>query len=158
MTSVATRPSRQSTAMPVNRWDPAQDLEDLHSQMAQLMQGFFGDPYPGAAATAWAAPADIEETDDAFIVDLDLPAAKPEDVNLELRENTLRVSGEIKEKQRAGLLRRQTRRVGQFEYLVALPGDVDPDKVEATLHDGVLSVRLGKSKRGKSKRINVKAS
>ena len=34
MTSVATRPSRQSTAMPVNRWDPAQDLEDLHGQMA----------------------------------------------------------------------------------------------------------------------------
>ena len=158
MTSVATRPSRQSTAMPVNRWDPAQDLEDLHGQMAQLMQGFFGDPYPGAAAMAWSAPADIEETEDAFIVDIDLPAVKPEDVNLELRENTLRVSGEIKEKQRAGLLRRQTRRVGQFEYLVALPGDVDPDKVEATLHDGVLSVRLGKSKRSKSKQINVKTS
>ena len=158
--SVATRPSRQPTTMHVHRWDPARDLEDLHGQMAQLMQGFFGDAYSEAAnrAMALSTPTDIEETDDAFIVDIDLPAVKPEDVNLELRENTLRISGEIKEKKRAGLLRRQTRKFGQFEYMVDLPGEVDPDKVEATMHDGVLSVRLGKSKGGKSKRIRVSSS
>ncbi|WP_412749742.1 Hsp20/alpha crystallin family protein [Krasilnikovia sp. M28-CT-15] len=48
---------------------------------------------------------------------------------------------------RLGVLRCQTRRVGQFEFMVTLPGDIDPHKVEASLHDGVLTVRLGRPPR-----------
>jgi len=68
-----------------------------------------------------------------------------EDVNLELRDNEVRVTGEINQQERKGILRRQTRRVGQFEFTVTLPGEIDPNKVNATLHDGVLTLRLGKA-------------
>ena len=48
--------------------------------------------------------------------------------------------------------------VGQFEFMVALPGDVDPEKVEASLHDGVLTVRLGKAAASRPRQIEVKAT
>jgi HSP20 family protein len=104
------------------------------------------------------APADIEETDSEYIVDLDLPGVQPGDVSVEVRENELRVSGELKEKEHKGILRRQTRRVGEFEYVIALPGEVVPDKAEARLSDGVLTVRLAKSKVGQPQRVQVKTS
>lgn len=85
-----------------------------------------------------------------------MPGVKREDVNIELRANEVRITGEMKEKERTGVLRRQTRRVGQFEYIVSLPGDIDPDKVEAALHDGVLTVRLGKAAASQPRHIEVK--
>ena len=77
---------------------------------------------------------------------------------MEVRENELRVSGEIKEKERKGILRRQTRRVGQFEQIVALPSDVEPEQVEARLVNGVLTVRLGKSRARQARRVEIKSS
>lgn len=68
------------------------------------------------------------------------------------------IRGEIKEKERTGVLRRRTRRTGQFEYRVALPGPVDEEHIEANLHDGVLTVRVPKSEQARARRIEVKAS
>jgi HSP20 family protein len=132
-------------------------MEDVYDRMGQLMQGFFGEPGQlGFTGGRWSALADIEETDDAFIVEIDLPGVRPEDVNLELRNNDLRISGDVREKERVGVLRRQARQVGQFDYVVGLPGDIDPDKVDAALSDGVLTIHLGKSTASKPRRIEVK--
>jgi HSP20 family protein len=66
-------------------------------------------------------------------------------MNLELRAgNELRITGESGQRERGGTVRRQNRRTGQFEYVIALPGDVEADQVEASLQGGVLMVRLGK--------------
>ena len=139
------------------RSDPFREMEDLQDRMGQLMDGLFG-LVPPTIARLPLAPADIEEADDAYVVELDLPGVKPGDVDVEVRENELRVSGEIQERERKGILRRQMRRVGQFEHVVALPGEVDPDKVEATLSDGVLTVRLGKSQVRKPRHVEIKSS
>jgi HSP20 family protein len=140
------------------RGDPFQAMEDVYDRMGQLVQGFFGESgQPGLAGGRWTALADIEETDDAFIVEIDLPGVKPADLNLELRDNELRISGEIKEKERVGVLRRQTRQVGQFDYVIALAADIDPDKVDASLSDGVLTVRLGKATGSQPRRIEIKS-
>lgn len=143
------RSARPSTAAITPRWDPFSELEGLYDQMGQLMRSVVGE-VPTAAA------ADIEETDDEFVVELDLPGVKRDDVDVEVRQNQLRVTGEIKERERTGLLRRQSRPVGQFDYLVAVPGEIDPDKVDATLTDGVLTVRLGKAARSRPRHIEVK--
>jgi HSP20 family protein len=129
--------------------------------MGQLMQGFFGDlPSMGGIdqPPVWVPLADIEELDDSFIIELDLPGVRPEDIDLELRDNQLRIFGEIKEKERRGILRRRTRQVGRFEYVVTLPGEVDPDRVEATLAEGVLTIRVGKSTSGRPRHIQIKGS
>jgi HSP20 family protein len=104
------------------------------------------------------APADIEEMDDGYVIELDMPGARPNDINLEARENELRISGEIKEREHKGIVRRQMRPIGEFEHVVALPGDIDPNKVDARLSDGVLTVRLAKSQVRQPRRVEVKSS
>lgn len=143
---------------PVRRWDPIYEMGDVYDRMGRLMQDFFGDVPVTAAVRLpeWGVPADIEETDDEYLVEIDLPNVKREDIDVELRDNQLRITGEIKEREREGVLRRKSRRVGEFEHVIALPGDVEPERVEATLADGVLTVRLGKSSASRPKHIEVK--
>jgi HSP20 family protein len=65
--------------------------------------------------------ADIEETDDAYIVELDVPGVKSDGLTVEVPNDVVRVSGEAKERERVGQVRRQDRPVGRFEYVVVLP-------------------------------------
>src|SRR5919197_504492 len=140
---LATRSSR--------RWDPVSEMEGLYERMSDLMQNLTGD------LPMMSPVADIEETDDAFIVELDVPGVKSDDVNVEVRDNALRVYGEIKERERVGMLRRRNRPVGKFDYIVTVPGEIDAEKVDATLSDGVLTVRLGKPAKSQPRRIAVKS-
>ena len=159
MTVLVPRSTRQIATTPTNRFDPTREVEELQDRLGQLVHGFFGDlSMVDGRRQVWAVPADIEETDDAFVVELDLPNVRPEDVDVELRENELRITGEYQKKERTGVLRRQMRRVGQFEYVIALPGQLDPEKVDASLHDGVLTVRVAKAAESRPRRIEVKGS
>jgi HSP20 family protein len=133
-------------------------MEDLQDTMGQLIEGLFGLVPPAVAARLPMAAADIEETDDAYLVEINLPGVQPEDLNVEASENDVRVSGQIKEKERKGVLRRQTRPVGEFEHVIALPGEVDPERVEAKLSDGVLTLRLSKSQAHQPRRVEIKKS
>ncbi|MGI5243989.1 Hsp20/alpha crystallin family protein [Dactylosporangium sp. CA-139066] len=101
------------------------------------------------------APVDIEETGDAFLIDLDLPGVAPGDVQIELRDNEIRVFGTFGERHREGTLRHQARRSGEFEYVIALPGDVEPDGVEADLDGGVLTILAPKARGRQARRIEV---
>jgi len=159
MTVLVPRRSRQLATSPARRWDPATEIEQIQDRMNQLLQGFFGDAIgTGVPAEALLPPTDIEETDDAYVVEIDLPDVRAEDVNLELRDNELRITGQYRAHERTGVLRRQGRRVGEFEYAIAIPGEVDPERVEATLQNGVLTVRLPKASATQPRRIAVRES
>lgn len=159
--SASPSPRPAGGTVPARRRDPFHEMEDVYDRMGQLMQGFFGD-LPTLAGVdqppVWVPLGDIEEVDDAFVIELELPGVRPEDIDLELRENQLRVFGEIKEKERTGILRRKTRQVGRFEYIVTLPSEVDPDQVDATLCDGVLTIRVGKATSGRPRHIPVRGT
>jgi HSP20 family protein len=124
--------------------------------MLEQTFGSLGWPSPTEQG-GWSPLVDIEEADDAYVVEADLPGVKRQDVNIELVGNELMVTGEIKERERKGALRRQTRRVGRFDYRVVLPDHVDDDKVEANLTDGVLTVRVPKAERAQRRKIEVKS-
>jgi HSP20 family protein len=100
---------------------------------------------------------DIEETDEAWVVEADLPGVKKGDINIEISDSELAVTGEIKERERTGVLRRRTRRTGHFEYRVTLPGNAETENVDASLNEGVLTVRVPKPERAKPRRIEIKA-
>jgi HSP20 family protein len=134
------------------RWDPLKELDDLHERMDQLLQGAGIRP-----DGMWTPLVDIEETDDTWLVEAELPGVKTDDITVEVHGSELSISGEIKERERKGILRRRTRRTGRFDYRVTLPGDADSDKVDAELHDGVLTVSVPKSERAKPHRIEVKS-
>ncbi len=154
--AMMTRPQRPPSAV-VRRWDPFREIEDVYDRMGQLLEGYMGDP---SALTMPAAGmlADVEETDDSFIIDVDLPGVMPGDVNIELRDSELRISGEYKEREHKGVLRRRSRRTGQFEHVISVPGEVDPDKVDAMLQNGVLTVKVAKASASKPRRIQIKGA
>ena len=148
---------QQQQQQQLRRWEPFTELEQFNEQFERLIDSVWS-PTGASGAAPWIPLADIEETDDAWIVDLELPSVDRKDIGVELRDNELVVTGEIKEKERKGVLRRRTRRTGEFEYRVAMPGQADEGNVEANLHDGVLTVRVPKSDRARARRIEVKAA
>ena len=152
---------RRLSNVAARRGDSLAEFEQLQEQMGQIINSLLrGEQNLGGAPQSpfWVPAADLEETDDAYLLELELPGVRKDDVNIEVRDNEVRVTGEIKQQERTGILRRQTRRVGQFQYVVALPGDIDPKQVEASLRDGVLSVRLGKAGAGQPRQIEVRES
>jgi HSP20 family protein len=135
----------------LRRMDPVREMGDAYDQMNQLMREYFREGIPPVIA-------DIEETDNSYIIEMDVPGVTRDDINVELRENELRVTGEVKERERKGILRRQARKVGQFEHALVLPPDVDAKNVDATLRDGVLTIRVGKTTSSQPRQIEVKNS
>jgi HSP20 family protein len=131
------------------RWDPFRELEELHQRTLQLLGGAMEDGAP------WVPLADVEETDDAWIVEAELPGVKKDDINVDVEGEEIKVSGEIKERVREGILRRRTRPVGHFELRVRVPGPVNADGIEANTSHGVLTVRIPKSEEAKPHRIEV---
>jgi HSP20 family protein len=149
---MATALRRRDPRPQLTRWEPFSELEELQNRMGQLMQNVITGEGDGRV---WIPSVDIEETDDEWVVEAELPGVKRNDVNVEVRESELVINGEIKERERKGILRRQTRRVGRFDYRVTLPGQPDADNVKASLDDGVLTVRVAKAAEAKPKRIEI---
>ena len=138
--------------------DPSREFEDIYDRMGQLMNFAFGDlglVRPGSAP--WSPLAEVSETDDAYLVHVELPGIRKDQVDVQLVDRELVISGDIKESEN-GRRRRSSRRTGRFEYRTYLPADVKADQVSAQLADGVLTVTVPKSEATKPRRIEVKAS
>jgi HSP20 family protein len=142
-----------------DRWEPIGELEQITQRMRHMLEQTMGEsflPLPIDELEAWLPPVDIEEQDDAYLVEAELPGVKRDDVNIELIGNELVITGEVKERERVGIIRRRTRRVGAFEFRVTLPEQVAADQIDAKLDDGVLTVRIPKSERAQRRRVEVK--
>src|SRR5690242_3007669 len=91
----------KEAAMAVNRRSPSGQLASLQSDMARMMNTFLGSspfPGPGNGASVWLPPVDITETEDALILSFDLPGLKEDEIQVELDDNVLTVSGERERK------------------------------------------------------------
>jgi len=110
-------------------------------------------PSPGPARRPPAA--DLTETGDAYVAEVDLPGVRKDDISVELTGQELVVGGEYRDSGTDGRALRRTRRTGWFEFRVMLPGKADPDKITAALADGVLTVTVPKAETDKPRRIEV---
>ena len=135
---------------------PLSELGQLNERMRRMLEQTFGGMLDEPAG--WVPAVDIEELEDAYVVEAEVPGVKREDVNIEVTGNELTISGEIKVREREGIIRRRTRRVGEFEFRVVLPNEVNPEGVDAKLDDGVLTVRIPKAERAQRRRIEVKSA
>lgn len=135
--------------------DPSREFEDIYNRMGQLMDLALGDfVMPRDGSMAWSPLADVIENDDGYEINAELPGMNKDQIDVHVQDRELIISGEMKNGQR-GRTHRSTRRTGRFEYRTYLPGDIKPDKVNATLSNGVLSVRVPKSDMAKPRRIEV---
>jgi HSP20 family protein len=132
------------------------ELGQLNERMRRMLEQTFGGMLDEPAG--WIPAVDIEELEDAYVVEAEVPGVKREDVNIELSGNELTISGEIKVREREGVIRRRTRRVGEFEFRVVLPNEVNAEGIDAKLNDGVLTVRIPKAERAQRRRIEVKSA
>ena len=144
-----------SAAQQLEQWNPIREFEQLQEEMGRLIQSV-SSPASGDGGS-WIPFADIEETESAWIVEAEVPGVSREDINVELRDGELVISGDVKERERTGRVRRRSRRTGHFEYHVMLPGEIDEERIDATLHEGVVTVRAPKTERAKARRIEVRA-
>jgi HSP20 family protein len=141
------------TARPVRRFEPFREFDQLQAQLGELLESALaGAPGEGAP---WIPAVDIEETDDAWIVEAELPGVDKKDVDIQMNDSELVVRGEIKERERAGILRRRTRRVGEFEFRVTLPGQTDAEQIDAKLDGGVLTIRIPKPQETQPRHIDI---
>lgn len=132
---------------------PLAEFNDLYERMGALLAQTFGDAF--GSVDAWRPATDVEETAEAYVIELELPGVRREDVSVEFGGGELAVTGEVKERERVGFLRSRTRPVGRFDYRVSLPADVEEDQVTASLSDGVLTVRVPKSEKARPRRIPI---
>ena len=137
------------------RWlptEPFAHFEDIHRRMNQLMHKLATTTPVGA----WWTPAvDIEETDDQFVIEVDLPGATAHDVVLEWNDRFLTVRGQIPEREHPGVLRQHTRHTGPLHHTIALPGPVLGDKITASLTHGLLTIHAPKAHPGPVHRIHI---
>ena len=137
--------------------DPFRSLqEEMDELIANFSRGWEG----GDLSSGMLRPAvDISETDDSLQVCVDLPGLKPEEVHVEVRNNTLQISGERKEEreEKGKTWHRTERRIGSFSRSTMLPCAVKEDKVQAEYSNGVLHITLPKAEREKTRKIAVKA-
>jgi HSP20 family protein len=140
----------------VRSWAPFQvlreEIEDLWSRAT------------GEAPEGWLMPRmspafDLSETPKTVEIRMDLPGIKPEELDIQLANNVLTISGERKEEkvEKSETMHRVERRTGSFSRSISLPAAVLDDKVDARCRDGVLTITLQKTGSAQSRKITVKS-
>ena len=145
--------------VPIRRGDdahPEREFEQLRDAFADQLERWpdFVRPLPGAGRDVLPL-ADVEESDSDYVLEVELPGVRREDIDLEVGRGQVRLAAERRERARNGLLRHQTRATGRFSMAVALPSPVDRDGVRASLEHGVLTVVVPKAERARRRRIPV---
>ncbi len=138
----------------MNRWDPFAEFENWFGRTPTQRWPWAG-LWSAADGIDFTPAADIEESDDSWTIEVELPGVAKRDVEVESYGRTVVIRGERKEKERTGVLRQRRRVSGTFRYEVTLPGDVDFDAIEARLDDGELTVTIPKSMAEQPRKIKV---
>jgi HSP20 family protein len=121
----------------------------------RLMDDLFGRMFGNVNRVAGFIPTlDVRETEDEYLVLVDLPGVKSEDVVIELTDQVLTISGS-RTPVEIGEVRRSERPFGSFVRRLTLPKGVDSDKVVAEYKEGVLELRIPKRAEAKPKKIAI---
>ena len=141
--------------MALVRWDPFRDLTALQTEVNRLFsRAGTGDM---AERQSWTPSIDVIETSDAIKLKAELAGLEPDDINIEVQDNVLTMSGErrFQEEVREDKYYRIERRYGSFSRSIALPQTVDESKIEAKYENGVLEVSVPKAEIAKPTKITV---
>jgi HSP20 family protein len=136
----------------LTEWRPFSDFAELRHRLDQA----FRDLSDGGQG-GWTPSVDLVRKGDALLLRADVPGIKPEEVKVEVEDDVLTISGEHREEseeKKESYVRRE-RRFGSFSRSMVLPRGVEPDKIEATVDDGVLEVRVPLPAAQEKQRIEI---
>jgi HSP20 family protein len=147
--------------MAIERWQPLSELMSLRQAMDKLFEDSFVRPsrFLPTIGEGGVPALDVYQTPNEVVVKASLPGVKPEDINIDIAGDTLTIKGESKTEQEIKKedYLYQERRYGTFSRSVVLPGGLKPDKAEAAMEDGILTLTIPKAEEIKPKAIKVKA-
>src|SRR6266511_396183 len=146
--------------MALVRWDSNREVDTLQSEVNRLFDTFFGGHAANSRTRRWVPAMDLVDTDDHLVLRADLPGLEKDDVSIEVKDRVLTVSGERKaeHEERTDGFYRVERAFGGFSRSLALPDNVDPDKISAEFDKGVLEVRIPKPEERKPHRVEIASS
>ncbi len=147
------------TSFGVPAWrlrSPFGDLERMRNQLDSLFDALSGESRAALGVGVFPA-VNITETQDEYFVRAELPGIKNDELQLDIKERTLTISGErkIENEPSEAKYHRREREAGKFSRAIALPGEVDSGNIDAKLAEGVLTVRIAKSEKAKPRQITV---
>lgn len=130
-------------------------------RLSELMDRMFDDSMMGPRSMGgFGVPMDVYVTDEDYIIKAVVPGLKPEDLNVEVNDNTVTIQGEVvppaKEGEKSNWLLQEIR-YGQFSRSLSVGSEIDGSKAEAHVENGVLTLRIPKAEAAKPKVIKVKA-
>ncbi len=146
--------------MDLVQWRPFREVSRLRSEMDRLWDEYFGSGRRALQPLeeAWMPAVDISETSDKITVKAEIPGMEAKDIDISMVGDTLTIKGEKKaereEKDENYHLVERT--YGSFSRSMKLPAAVDPDKIEATYKNGVLTIVCPKKEEVKPKTIEIK--
>ncbi|CAG8638569.1 8578_t:CDS:2 [Ambispora gerdemannii] len=146
------------------------DLRQFENQISNVFANFFpdlnttkrgGSVRSGTRSsnngTSWTPALDVYETDKEFVVNAELAGVPKENVNVDVRDNILHISGETKQDQKykEGNTHIQERRYGSYSRTISLPSNIKSDEIVAKFDHGLLEVKVPKSDSDTPKKITV---
>ena len=145
-------------AMMIDPFRELRDIEKIIASMLEMEKNVIpADRMPKEAI--WMPAVNEKEDEKAYYIEVDLPGVKKEDINVEVKDNILIISGERKfkkEEEDKGYKRVESF-FGKFERRFTLPADADPERIEAKVEDGVLYITIPKVEQHQNaKKIQVK--
>jgi HSP20 family protein len=133
----------------------------FQKQIERLFGDFFGEEFPlGRNGETFFPQLDVAETPEVIVVTAEVPGLDPKEVEITVEKNRLVIRGEKKEEKetKEKHWHRVERRVGTFLREVALPAEVEQDRIEAAAKNGVVTVTLPKKREAKGKQIPIRAT
>ncbi|MDI6816623.1 MAG: Hsp20/alpha crystallin family protein [Actinomycetota bacterium] len=145
----------------LRRWDPWRELSRVQDDLSSMFERAFGsERRERLMLSHWMPDVDIYEKENKIYIRMDIPEIEPEDIDISIVDNTMKIKGERKmtEEVKEENYYRMERRYGSFERMIELPVSVKMDAIEATYKNGVLHVELPKAEEVKAKEIKIKAA
>lgn len=150
--------TRRMFDLPSTSWqDPFVEMVRRSRQMNQLTNALLGRPEIAWLSTNVFPAANITEDHDNYFVRAELPGIKADAIALQVTGRNLAISGErtIQSEGETVRYHRRERESGKFSRVVSLPDDIDADKVDAKMVNGVLTVTIAKAEAAKPKQIKI---
>src|SRR5688572_33017289 len=143
--------------MELVRWEPFAGFGNVRSVFDDLFDENFDRSWAKPSISKWYPAVDILESKDSYLIRAELPGMKREDINVEVKDGTLVLSGESKsEKPAEGVEYRHVERAAaKFWRSYSLPETAKQDGIEATYRDGILEIRVAKAEEAKPRQIEV---
>ena len=146
--------------MAIVRWEPLREFTTLQNEMNRLFNTFADPSGQSRGADVrrhWIPAMDLVEAGDHYVLRADLPGLSETDVNIQLEDSVLTISGERKtehDQQQEGYYRLE-RAFGAFSRSLTLPDGVDPERVQAHFDRGVLELRIPKPEQKKPRTVTI---